>query len=262
MLALARAQVASNEIPQARDSYEEATRIDAQNAEAWYGLGITRRVLAERETRNSRHSGDVSKTSESPPEGSRVLLAESEHALAKAMEFDAASVHAHMILGESFRIAERYDLAVREYRAATEREPVSAPAWAGLATAYSASGADQNALQAAARALELDSNDADTNALIAGTYMRQGDSAKAERYAVRALQIRPDFSSAHVVLAKVYLDRKRPHEALSELQSAVKDDADGGTYYLLAKTLGQLGRPADAARAMQKFRQLHSGWVQ
>ncbi len=248
-LALARAQVASNETPEAHDSYEETTRIDPRNAEAWYGLGITSRVLAERETKKSA-------------ERARVLMAESERALAKAMELDPGSVHAHMILGESFRIAERYELAVREYQAATEQEPGSAPAWAGLATAYSAAGDDQNALKAAARTLELDASDADTNALIAGTYMREGDYAKAEPYAVRALQIQPGLSSAQVVLAKVYLDRKQPRKALPELQSAVKDDTDGSTYYLLATTLKQLGRPAEAALAMQKFRQLHSAGVQ
>ncbi len=255
LLALARAQVASNEISEAHASYEETTRIDPRSGDAWYGLGITSRVLAERETKKST-SSEVSQQS------ARVLVAQSERALAKAMELDPASVHAHMVLGESFRIAERYELAVREYQAATEQEPASGPAWAGLATAYSAAGDDQNALKAAARALELDARDADTNALVAGTYMRQGDYAKAEAYAVRALQIQPGLFSAQVVLAKIYLDRKEPRKALPELQSAVKDDTDGSTYYLLATTLKQLGRPAEAALAMQKFRELHSAGAQ
>lgn len=248
MLALARAEIASNEVVQARVLYQTITGLDAKNAEAWYGLGIASRALAEQETKHLQRPA-------------RALMTESEAAIAKAMELDPHSVHAHMIMGESFRIAERYDLAVREYKAATEEQPDSAAAWAGLAVAYSASGNDDSALQAAERALTLDSNDADTNALIAGTYIRKGDYAKAEPYALRALRIEPGLSSAQIVLAKVYLNRKQPEQALPELESAVKDDSDGSTYYLLATTLKELGRPADAANAMQRFRQLHSAHV-
>ncbi|HEY1212094.1 MAG TPA: tetratricopeptide repeat protein, partial [Bryobacteraceae bacterium] len=162
---------------------------------------------------------------------------------------------------ESFRIAERYDLAVKEYKEATEQQPKFAPAWAGLAVAYSASGDDRNALQAAARALELEPNDAGTNALVAGTYLRLSDYSKAEPYALRALQLQPDLSSAQIVLAKIYLSRRQPQKALPMLQAAVKEDTDGSTYYLLATTLRQLGRPADAAAAMKKYQQLHGAHV-
>src|SRR5438477_6591012 len=46
-LALAQAEIALNDIARARQWYEQATRLDPQNAQARYGLGITDRVLAE-----------------------------------------------------------------------------------------------------------------------------------------------------------------------------------------------------------------------
>lgn len=257
LLALARAEIASNNLPRSRGFYEETLRLDPRNAEAWYGLGIIDRILAERELKQSAHAINGSEAAKK----SRAMLDASEQAISKAMQLDPGSVRARMILGESFRIAERYDLAVQEYKAATEQAPDSAPAWAGLAAAYSASGDDRNALQAASRALALEPKDAGTNALIAGTYLRLSDYAKAEPYALRALQLQPDLSSAHVVLAKIYLAQQQPRKALPELQSAIKDDTDGATYYLLATTLRQLGKPADAAAAMHKYRQLHSAHV-
>lgn len=250
LLALARAEIECNNLSQSRGFYQQALRLDPQNAEAWYGLGITDRVMAEQELKQSANSARAG-----------TMLETSEQAIGKAMQLDPGSVHARMILGESFRIAERYDLAVQEYEAATQQQPGLAPAWAGLAAAYSASGDDRNALQAASRAVASDPNDAGTNALIAGTYLRLSDYAKAEAYALRALRLEPHLSSAHVILAKIYLSHRQPRKALPELQAAAKDDTDGATYYLLATTFRQLARPEEAANAMRKYQQLHSAHV-
>ena len=251
-LALAQAEIAAQDLARAQSLYTEVTRLDPQNAEAWYGLGITERALAEQRLKQSNGTAR---------QESRVLLDESQTAIAKAMQLDPGSVKSHMVLGESFRIAEQYDNAVREYKAATEQQPNLAPAWAGLASAYSAGGDDQNALRAATQALALDPHDADTNALIAATFLRQGDYAKAQPYALHAIELQPTLSAGHVVLAKIYLAQQQPQKALPELQSAVKDDTDGATYYLLATTFRQLGRPADASAAMQTYRQLHNAHV-
>lgn len=245
VLALSRAEIASNHLGLSRNYYTQAVRMDPHNAEGWYGLGITNRILAEQEL---KHSADKAKA----------LLDASTQAMDHAMQLDPGSVQAHMVLGESFRIAERYDLAIKEYKAATETQPNLSPAWDGLAAAYSASGDDGSALQAASRAVDLDANNADADSLIAGICLRMGDYAKAEPYAVRALQLQPDLASAHTVLAKIYLAKQQPERALPELQSAAKEDRDGTVYYLLSTTLKQLGRTADAATAMQKYKQLHN----
>jgi tetratricopeptide (TPR) repeat protein len=225
-LALAQAQVAANEISQARDSYQRVTRLDPQNAEAWYGLGITARALAEQ---------DLKKSTAAAKAESRTLMNASQQAIVRATGLQPDSVQAHMILGESFRIAELYGQAVKEYEAATAQQPNLAPAWTGLATAYSAAGDDDNALKAGKRALDLDPRDADTYAVIAATLLRQSDAAAAQPYALRALQIKPDLASAHIVLGKIYLSQHLPQKALPELESAVAQDTDGRTYYLLRR---------------------------
>ncbi len=253
VLALAEAEIASNDLARANAFYKQASQLDPQSAEAWYGLGITDRALAEKEFERSKRLGVASADSAAARKRATALMDASKESVSKAMQLDPGSVRARMILGESFRIAERYDDAIREYKAATEQQPNLAPAWAGLATAYSAAGDDDNAMKAATRSLELDPNDPATNALVAAIFLRQSDYAKAEPYALRALQIQPDLSSAHVILAKIYLARHDAPKALPELQSAVKDDTDGNTYYLLATTLRELGRTNEAAAALQKY---------
>lgn len=250
--ALAQAKVASKHLSEASSLFEKATRLDPNNAQAWYGLGITARALAEQQLKVSGGAARVE---------ARALMDKADAALAAAVKLDPDSTSAYMLMGETFRIAEQYDEAVQAYKSASEQRPDFAPAWSGLAQAYSAAGRDDDALQAANRALALDPNDADTNVLIAATYVRLSDYQKAKKYIERALQLQPDLSDAHVVLAKIDLEEQHPDKALPELRAAVKDDLDGSTYYLLATTLRQLGRQSEAAAAMQRYRQLHAAHV-
>ncbi len=252
-IAVAQAQVACNEIAEARGSYARVTRLDPQNAEAWYGLGITERALAEQELKKS----PAAPRAQTRSLDARSLMDESQQAITKAAQIQPDSVHAHMILGELFRIAEQYNQAVQEYEDATAQQPNLAAAWAGLATAYSAAGVDNKALAAGKRALELDPADADTYAVVGATLLRQGNVSGARPYALHALQIQPDLASANIVLAKILLSEHQPEKALPELESAAKQDTDGRTYYLLATTLRELGQREKAAAALQKFKQLH-----
>jgi tetratricopeptide (TPR) repeat protein len=257
-LALARAELASNHVASANALYNQAAGIDPQSAEAWFGAGITDRALAETEAKDARRSGQLKPGSLADGRIKR-LLGESESAMRKGIALDPDSVRAEMIFAESFRIAERYDDAIREYRTITQHRPNFAPAWAGLAAAYSASGANDEAIKAALRAIALDPDDADSELLAAGLFLHAGDSLKAKPHAQRAVQLRPAFAAAHLVLAKVFIAERNPTAALPELKQAAAADTDGSANYLLAVTLRELGRNEEAAVAMQKFRQLHGG---
>src|SRR4051812_1790276 len=139
--ALARANVACNRISSANKMFRRVTRLDPKNAQAWYGLGITDRLLAEAELKAARQKAGGG------TEQSQALMNDFQKSVSTAMQLDPESVQANMIFGESFRIAEQYGEAVREYKAATEKAPGLAAAWAGLATAQSAAGDDEGALK-------------------------------------------------------------------------------------------------------------------
>ena len=254
--AIAEADIASSQVLPANGVYRRVTRLDPRNAEAWYGLGITDRLLAEAKLKAAKQMADPVQV-QSLTRESQSLMSDFQDSVSLAMQLDPQSVRARMILGESFRIAERYDEALREYKLATEEAPTLAAAWAGLATAQSAAGDDEGALKTAQRALQLDPNDPATHVLVAAIYVRMGDVPKAEPFAQEALRLDPDLSSAHVVLARIYLANQQTRKALGELAAAAKDDVDGSTHYLLAKTLRQSGRSDEAASAMQEYERLH-----
>lgn len=254
--ALARAEVASHQISAANQIYRRLTHLDSQNAQVWYGLGITDRLLAEAKLKPAQHGTHPTSIGRET-EQSRALMDDFQKSIGIATQLDPGSVQANMIFGESFRIAEQYDEAVREYQIATEKAPNLAAAWAGLATAQSAAGDDATALKTALRAHELDPNDPDTNTLTSAIYARMGDMTKAEPFAREALRLKPDLAGAHVVLAKVYLSRGQAEKALPEIQAATEEDTDGSTHYLLATTLRKLGRPDVAASAMREYTRLH-----
>jgi tetratricopeptide (TPR) repeat protein len=255
--ALARANVACNRISSANEIFRRVTHLDPKNAQAWYGLGITDRLLAEAKLKAARQNNSDSEEARRDTKQSQVLMNDFQTSVSTAMQLDPESVQANMIFGESFRIAERYGEAVREYKTATEKAPGLAAAWAGLATSQSAAGDDGSALKTAERARKLDRNDPDTSTLIAAIYVRMGNFDEAEPYAREALRIKPDLSSAHVVLAKIHINRGQTQRALEELQTAEKDDVDGSTHYLLATTLRKLGRSEQASQAMQEYSRLH-----
>ena len=249
MLALAQAEAGAGDLARANSLYEQATKLQPESAEAWYGLGITNRALAEQILKASNGATRA--------EAAQHMEA-ATGALQRAVAIDPNSINAYMVLGESFRIAEQYQQAVEDYKAATERKPDFAPAWAGLAQAYSAAGENDDALRAAQRALTLEPRDAATDVLIAATYLRLADLGKAKEYGNRAVELQPELSSAHIVLAKIDIYEHELAKAILELRAAVKDDLDGSTYYLLATTLRQLGKTSEAATAMQNYKRLHA----
>ena len=255
--ALARANVACNRILPANEMFRRVTRLEPKNAQAWYGLGITDRLLAEAKVKLARNNTVRPDEAQRQREQSQMLMNDFQNSVNTAMRLDPESVQANMIFGESFRIAERYDEAVREYKTATEKAPRLAAAWAGLATAQSAAGDDATALKTAQQARILDRNDADTSSLIAAIYVRMGSFAQAEPFAREALRVRPDLPTARVVLAKIYIYRGQTQSALTELGAAEKDDVDGSTHYLLATTLRKLGKSGEAATAMEEYSRLH-----
>jgi tetratricopeptide (TPR) repeat protein len=246
--ALARANVARNRIAVANELYRRVTTLDGKDAQAWYGRGITDRLLAEAKLKRAENNDRLQ---------SQTLMNDFQKSVGTAMQLDPDSVQANMIFGESFRIAERYGEAVREYKAATEKAPGLAAAWAGLATAESAAGDDRSALKTAERARGLDPKDPDTSTLIAAIHVRMGNFTGAEPFAREALRLKPDLSTAHVVLAKIYIYGGQQEKVVGELRAAADDDVDGSTHYLLATTLRKLGKPEEASAAMREYSRLH-----
>ena len=118
--------------------------------------------------------------------------------------------------------------AIRSYRSAIELAPTEATLHDGLALALHRSGYDDDALESANRALELDPDVHFARCIIAEIALASGDAEGALREAEGALVRFPDSRLAHLVRAEALLALDRVEDARAEyhahLASALDDD--------------------------------------
>ena len=133
-----------------------------------------------------------------------------------------------------FRQTEKgFDEALDHFNRAKEIDPNFALPWAGIADAYW-SAADANispveakgkAKAAAQRALELDDSLAEAHsALGAMSYVAEFQWADSEREFRRAIQLKPNYATAHWQYGWLFVFVGRLDEALNEFQRAVELD--------------------------------------
>jgi TolB-like protein/tetratricopeptide (TPR) repeat protein len=132
------------------------------------------------------------------------------------------------------RTGEGLKKAVEQFQQAIEKDPSYALAYSGLADAYTtlpgysatpASEVVQNARAAASRAIELDPNLAEAHASLARIKMAfESDSAGAEKEFQRAIQLNPNYPSAHHWYALLLAFQGRSDEAKKEILRAQQLD--------------------------------------
>ncbi len=110
-------------------------------------------------------------------------------------------------------------------------------AYNALASVYIASGDYRSGVRLLKQALELNPSEADILANLALAYHMLDDFQNAEKYYRKALEITSSPALA-VNLASLYIEMKRPREALSVLKKVARNDARamylrGVAYYLL-----------------------------
>ena len=124
----------------------------------------------------------------------------------------------------------RFDESVWYFEAALAKDPSFAPAYSGLATAYSALGsvfggasppdAQAKATRAAQQALALDSEVAEAHVVLAEALLRRWQWNDAEASYARAIDLNPNEASAHAGRARWLLSQGRPAEALVSARRA------------------------------------------
>jgi DNA-binding winged helix-turn-helix (wHTH) protein/TolB-like protein/tetratricopeptide (TPR) repeat protein len=150
-----------------------------------------------------------------------------------------AAAHGDYLRGRYFwnkRTADGYVHAIESFESAIRRDPSYALAYAGLADSYALLGAMTNrvaprrvalpkALQAAARALEIDSTLAEAHASLGFIKMHyQWDWAGGEREFRRAIELNPGYATAHHWYAYELTALRRFDEAVYEIREAQKAD--------------------------------------
>jgi tetratricopeptide (TPR) repeat protein len=246
LIALGGAYVALRDYTRSNAAYLEASRLAPGNAEAWYGLGITYRSLADAAIKRSP-PGTI-------PARARQLLDSALAALTKAVDIEPTSPRAHLILAESYRDSDKFVAAIGEYQTLLRLSPDDSAAELGLATTYWKSAEIANAIPLLEKVLRKLPADPEANGIMAQILVKKGDFHAAAHYATTALKGNPELIQVRLALAEIHLSENRPEQALAVLRRPAPNDLDGSYYYLLYRTMKKLRRNADAAVALEEFK--------
>lgn len=256
LLALGKVYVALRNYVLANQSYSKATALDSRLAEAWYGLGVTDRSLAEellnRAAREGKLKGDS--TNHSVQQHLDAAL----NALTRAIELDPDSARTHLVMAESLSDAGQAANAIPEYQTAIKLDPGLEAGYLGLATAYWKQREFDDAVPFLEHVLLNSPTDPEANGILADILEHNGDYAGAIRHAEIALRGNPNLIETRIVLARVYLAKQEPKLAIAELRKVISADTDGSYHFLLYRAYRQAGDEDAAKAAMAEFQQLRN----
>jgi predicted Zn-dependent protease len=69
----------------------------------------------------------------------------------------------------------------------------------------------------------------------------------------------PTLIQTRIVLARIYLAKKQPKLAISEIRKVISADPDGSYHFLLFRACQQVGDEQGAKQAMAQFQQIRYG---
>lgn len=256
-LALGKACMALADYQRANEAYKQAAALDSHSAEAWYGVGVTDRRLAEAILNRAARSGRMK--DDAATQQARPLLDAALEALNRAIQLDPDSARSHLLMAESLSDSGKLVEAVAEYHAALKLDPHLDAACLGLASTYWKQRQFEEALPMLKRVLQNSPKDAEANGMMADILEHNGDQAGAEQHADIALANNPNLIETRVVLARVYLAKQRPKLAVEELRKVISADPDGSYHFLLYRAYRESGDERAAQEAMAEFRRLRDG---
>lgn len=253
--------------------FNEAIRLNPKSASAHYFRGS---VYAERNDYDHAYRDALQANNLEPNVQTRVLLAKAETRLGKcqnAVELlkpvaePASSDPANLyLLSAAYKCAGQPEQAQatltefeRRSRKAQERRTQSTDA--DHLALQAGELARKNQLAAAMdvinQALEKDSDNAPTHALLAKIEFSRGDVSKASEEITRALQKDPYNPDYLYVLGKVLENKSDPDKALQAFQRTVLvNPREADAYYEMAKIYVQQGQRREAITALKKAVQL------
>lgn len=257
LLALGKVYVALRDYGRANESYSKAVALDSQLAEAWYGLGVTDRSLAEQMLNQAARQGEA----KNPATKNKIqdLLDKAVEALTRAAELNPNSARTHLLMAESLSDAGKFVEAVPEYQAAMKLDPSLDAAYLGLASEYWKQHQFDQAFPLLKHFLAKSPKDAEANAMLADILEHSGDLKNARVCAETALRGNPDLIQTRIVLARIDLAEHRPKLAIAELRKVIAADPDGSYHFLLYRAYRAAGDQEHANEAMAEFQQIRYG---
>lgn len=251
LLALGKAYVATRDYVAANEAYSEAAAIDGTLAEAWYGVGVTDRSLAEEMLNHAAREGKAEDESMKPR--IQKLLGSARDALSRSIQLNPASPRTHLLMAESLSALGKFSDAVSEYQAAIKLAPSLDAAYLGLASGYWKARQFDQAMPLLHHILDKAPRDPEANGMLADILQHDGNETEAKRHAEIALAGNPDLIETRVVMARIYLGKQQPQLAIAELKKVLSADPDGSYHFLLYRACREAGDEQGARKAMAEF---------
>jgi Tfp pilus assembly protein PilF len=267
IVSLAKAQLATNDIPAAGRTLESAVARGVDSAAIYALLSsvyqksghIENAIPAMRlAIQKDPHSEKLRFTygmlliSALAPDAAVIRLQES-------LELFPNSARLWLALGIAQFKSGKNDEAATCLTRSLELDPKYAAAFAYLGMTYVEIGQYEKAVQAYESALAANNKLGVVDFLLADVLLKQtiADNARVERHLVRAVQLEPAFASARLALGKLFLRTNRIPEATKEFESVIKIDANlPEAYYQLGLAYTRTKRSEEAKAAIEKFKQL------
>ena len=202
-----------------------------------------------------------------------VTVTGKEHERLSAVRSVPPEVYESYLKGEFSKGDSKADVEKRigYFEAAINKDPTFAPAYLGLAEAYSDLGAifvggrpDETrpkVISAAQKALDLDPNLAEAHALLAEVYQERWRWADAEAEYRRALELNPNDVAAHLGFAHWLLCQGRTEEALAWSRRAQQLDPLGVTGVSNGWILFHARRYDEAMRELRSVLAVHPDYA-
>jgi TolB-like protein/Tfp pilus assembly protein PilF len=157
--------------------------------------------------------------------------------------------------------------SIAYFEEAIRRDPAFAPAYVGLAVAYERLGrifigappdeVRPKMISAVRKALELGPQLSDPHALLADVYQKQWQWADAEAEYKQALELNPNDAAAHLGLSEWLMCQGRTEEALAWAQRARELDPLGASGVRIAWILVHARRYDEAVRELRSALAVH-----
>jgi tetratricopeptide (TPR) repeat protein len=193
----------------------------------------------------------------------RILLGKAYRDLAlltldRVVSLAPDSYRTHELLGEMYEAKHLDDKAIAEYRMALETRASLPGLHLGIGRVHLKNLRFEEAAAEYEKELEINPYDADANTDLGGIYLNQDQPAKAIPLLERAARVQPTLLEVQRRLGKAYYNVGQYVKAESALKLALKEDEDGSTHYLLARTYKQLGKTREAEETLQMVSRIKS----
>src|SRR5215472_5976202 len=175
----------------------------------------------------------------------------------KLTDLDPDSFQLHALMGEVYSNNQRYEDALKEFRAAMAKRP-DAP---GIHYEVGAALRNLRRIDEAEKEFFLarneDPNDIRVNLYLGEFAVGRRDYSGALEYLRVATAAQPNLARPHFLLGECYVELKDTRQAKTELLAAAQDDpSDPQPHYLLAKVYREFGDTTSTSREMDKFQEL------